>query len=50
MITIYECENCDYETENPPKDCVCPKCGGELQLVKNKIHLPSQLDDEELTF
>lgn len=50
MITIYECENCDYTTENPPTDCVCPNCDGKLELIETKIHLPSQLDDEELTF
>ena len=50
MITIYECENCDYTTENPPQDCVCPCCGFKLELIKTNIHLPSQLGDEELTF
>ena len=51
MITIYECENCDYKTENPPQDCVCPYCGGKLELTKTNVHLPSQTkDEEELSF
>lgn len=51
MITIYECKNCPYKTENPPTECVCPKCKGKLELIKTNIHLPSQTkDDEELTF
>lgn len=50
MNTTYECKNCPYKTENPHTDCVCPKCKGKLELVETKIHLPSQLDDEELTF
>ena len=51
MITIYECENCDYTTEKPPYDCVCPYCGGKLELTKTNVHLPSQTkDEEELSF
>ena len=50
MITIYECENCDYTTENPPQDCVFPCCGFKLELTKTNIYLPSQTkDDEELS-
>ncbi len=50
MNTIYECNNCPYTIENPPKDCKCPNCDGELELIETKIHLPVQSDDEELTF
>lgn len=50
MPIQYECENCNYTTENPPVDCVCPKCGGKLVAVKIKIDVPYYPEDDELTF
>ncbi len=38
MPIQYECESCDFTTENPSIDCVYPKCGGKLVAVKLKIN------------
>jgi len=49
MIIHYECQNCNYTTENPPVNQICPKCGGKLERVEIKTCVPLHNDDEELT-